>query len=79
MLTNSELIEIFTIFITTEDKDEASKNFDILLAYFSELNKDTGYFVKLRNDFFDYDPTEIIGIYSALKVEFENLSGCKVH
>jgi len=79
MLTNSELIEIFTIFITTEDKDEASKNFDILLAYFSELNKDTGYFVKLRNDFFDYDPTEIIGIYSALKVEFENISGCKVH
>ena len=68
-------MEIFTIFITTSDREEASKNFDLLLRYFSKQNKDTSYFVKLKNDFFDYDPKEIIGIYSALKVEFENLSG----
>ena len=76
---NTDLSDIFTIFITTEDKEQASENFEFLLAYFSAQNKDTSYFEKLKNTFFDYEPKEIIGIHSALKVEFENLSGLKIH
>lgn len=76
---NDDLIDIFTIFITTEDETIASENFEILLAYFSSINKDTTYFLKLKNIFFNYTSEEIIGIRSALKVEFEHLSGCKVH
>lgn len=76
---NDDLVEIFKIFITTPDKDEAEENFELLLAHFSGQNKDTAYFVKLKNDFFDYNAHEIIGIHSALKVEFENLSGLKIH
>jgi len=76
---NDDLVDIFTIFITTDDETIASENFELLLAYFSDINKDTKYFVKLKNDFFNYAPDEMIGIRSALKVEFEHLSGCKIH
>jgi hypothetical protein len=76
---SDDLMEIFIIFITTDDEDLASENFELLLEHFSSQKKDTTYFVKLKNDFFTYGPSEIIGIHSALKVEFEHLSGLKIH
>lgn len=76
---NDELVDIFTVFITTDDENLASESFDILQKHFASLKKDTTYFVKLKNDFFTYGPYEIIGILSALKVEFEHLSGLKIH
>lgn len=76
---SDDLVEIFTVFITTDDEELANENFELLLEYFTSQKKDTKYFVKLKNDFFTYGPSEIIGIHSALKVEFEHLSGLKIH
>ncbi|MHA3787970.1 hypothetical protein ACX0HA_07130 [Flavobacterium hauense] len=76
---NDDLIDIFEIFITTPDKNIAEINFELLITHFSGQKKDTTYFVKLKNDFFHYKPWEIIGIHSALKVEFERLSGLRIH
>lgn len=74
-----DLVDIFKIFITTRDPKIAEEVFEFMLAHFSAQNKDTTYFIKLKNNYFDYSFGEIIGIRSALKVEFENLSGLKVH
>ncbi|MFD2600982.1 MULTISPECIES: hypothetical protein [Flavobacterium] len=75
---NEKLIEVFTIFITSEDKVKAEENFNLLISYFTAINKDTTHFARLKYTFFNYDPFEIIGIKSALRLEFENLSGIKL-
>lgn len=76
---NDDLIKVFTIFITTQDKELANRYFLIMQAHFIAHNKDTNYFEKLKDSYLTYEPGEIIGIKSALKVEFENLSGLRVH
>lgn len=75
---NEKLIEVFTIFITSDDKVKAEENYNLLISYFSAINKDTTHFDRLKDTFFRYDAYEIIGIRSALRLEFENLSGIKL-
>lgn len=76
---NEDLVTIFEIFITSHDKIIAEECFEFLVTHFTDQKKDTKYFKKLKDDFFHYKPWEIIGIHSALKVEFERLSGIRIH